>query len=186
VNSEKVCVAAFLFLAGWQISAQAAVIHNELIPADFPDLNTSAVIVEVSVGSNEIVGEVGTYPETLDTFVLDLRPGLRLDAITLHELGPHNGGQIGINVMYQDTNSHYSMSLADVGANILPLLELTWGPGYSSPIQNGVVEIALLNTLNRNFFRLDFHVSQVSIPPALWLFGSAVLGLIATARNRTA
>jgi hypothetical protein len=186
VNIGKLCLAALMFLLGWQISAQAAVTYNELIQADLPGLNAPGVILTLSPGSNEIVGEVGRYPETQDVFALDLRAGLRLDAITLLEFGPRNGGQIGFNLLYQNSNSHYAMSPADAGVNILPLLDLTWGPGYSSPIQNGLVEIALLNTLNRNFYRLELHLSHVSIPPALWLFGSGLLGLTAIARSKTA
>jgi hypothetical protein len=121
-----------------------------------------------------------------DTFALALRPGLRLDAITLHEFGPRNGGQIGFNLLYRNSNSHYAMTVTDVGFDILPSLDLTWRPGSASPIQNSLVEIALLNAQNRNFYRLDLDISRVSVPPALWLFGSGLLGLITIARHRPA
>jgi hypothetical protein len=179
-----VCLVTLTFLAGWQISANGAVIYDESIQGDLPGLNTPAVILAVSAGNNEIVGEVGTYPEMQDTFALDLRRGLRLEAITLHDFGPRNGGQIGFNLLYQNSNSHYAMTVTDTGFDILPSLDLAWDPGYASPIQNALVEIALLNTLNRNFYHLEFDISQVQVPPALWLFGSGLLGLIGIARNR--
>ena len=62
----------------WHSSASGAIVYDELISGDLPDLNVVTHILEVGAGSNEILGELGVYPDTADSVFVDLRDGFRL------------------------------------------------------------------------------------------------------------
>ena len=99
---------------------------------------------------------------------------------------PENGYNIGLNLHYADSLGHLSINQAYLGVDILPLLNTLWGPGFSSPIENDIIKISLLQTLSRNAYGFDIVVSQVPTPPAAWLFGSGLLGLLVTGRRKKA
>jgi len=171
----------------WHSSASAAIVYDELISGDLPDLNVVTDILEVGVGSNEILGELGVYSDTVDSLYLDLRGGFRLDAIVVTNFPvPANGYKIGFNLLNADSLRHLSINQVHLGVDILPLLNLIWGPDSSLPIENDIIEISLLQTLSRNTYGFDVVVSQVPIPPAIWLFGFGLLGLIGIARRKKA
>ena len=160
-------------------SAHALLVYDELVSGDLPDLNMPIPVFVASVGGNEVYGEFGLYPDTANSFVIDLRGGFRLDSIMLTRFPvPTNGYALGFNILYADSVHHLSLEPVHLGMDILPLLNLTTGPGIPLPLENDLIGIALLQTLSRDAYCFDFVVSQVPMPPALWLFLSGILGLI--------
>jgi len=171
----------------WHSSASGAIVYDELISGDLPDLNVVTHILEVGVGSNEILGELGVYPDTTDSVFVDLRDGFRLESIVVTKFPvPANGYKIGFNLLYADSLRHLSINQVHLGVDILPLLNPLWGPGFSLPIENDIIEISLLQTLSGNTYGFNFVTSQVPIPAAVWLFGFGLLGLIGIARRKKA
>ena len=178
---------SILLVMCWHSSVNAVIVYDELASGDLPGLNAAILILEVGAGSNEINGELGLYPDTADSFSIDLRNGFRLDSIILTKCPvPENGYNIGLNLHYADSLQHLSVNQDDLGVDILPLLNTLWGPGFSSPIENDIIEISLLQTLSRNAYGFDFVVSHVPTPPAAWLFGSGLLGFIGIGRRKKA
>lgn len=168
-------------------SVNAAIVYDELISGDLPDLNAGTLILKVGVGSNEVMGGLGVYPDTADSFFIDLRGGFRLDSIVVTEFPePANGYQIGFNLHYADSLRHLSIDEVHLGIDILPLLNPLWGTGFSLPPGNDIVEIHLLQTLSRNAYGFDFVVSQapVPLPSALFLLVSGILGLVCAGSTR--
>jgi hypothetical protein len=171
----------------WHSSVNAVIVYDELTSGDLPGLNAEILILAVGVGSNEIIGELGENPDTADSFYIDLRDGFRLDSIVVTKFPvPENGYKIGLNLHYADSLRHLSINQVYLGVDILPLLNPLWGPGFSVPIENDIIEISLLQTLSRNAYGFDIVVSQVPIPPAVWLFGSGLIGLVGIARRKKA
>ena len=166
-------------------SVHALLVYDESLDGDLPGLNTAIPVFAVDVGSNELFGELGLYPDTADSFVIDFRGGFRLDSILLTRFPvPTNGYALGFNILYAGSVQHLSVGPAHLGIDILPLLMLTTGSGYSLPLENDIIGIALLQTLSRDAYGFDFVVSQVPMPPALWLFLSGILGLICVGSRR--
>jgi hypothetical protein len=160
-------------------SVGAAIVYDELISGDLPGLNAVMPVLDVGAGSNEVLGELGVYPDTADSFIVDLRGGFRLDSIVVTGFPvPANGYKIGFNLLYADSLRYLSIDQVHLGVDILPLLDPLWGPGFSLPLENDIIEISLLQTLSRNAYGFDFVVSRVPLPPALWLFLSGLMGLI--------
>jgi len=166
----------------WYSDAYAALLHDEMISGDLPGLNEVLPVFEVGVGSNVILGELGGYPETADSFFIDLRNGFRLDAIIVTRFpAPENGFEIGFNLLYADSLRHLGIHDVHLGVDILPLLSALWGPGYSLPLENDIIGISLLQFTSRNAYGFDFVVSiesPVPLPSSLLLFLSGITGLL--------
>lgn len=175
-----------ILAACWHSSVSAAPVYDEFVSGDLPDLNAVIPVHEVGIGSNEVSGMLGVYPDTADSFFLDLRDGFRLDSIVVTRFPvPANGYKIGFNLLYADSLRHLSIDQGHLGVDILPLLRPLWGPGVSLPIENDIIEISLLRTLSRNAYGFDFVVSQVPLPSALLLFLSGIMGLIYSGTTHT-
>lgn len=162
-----------------QTPVYAAIVYDEFISGDLPDSNTATPVLAVGAGSNEITGELGINPDTSDSFFIDLRNGFRLDSIIVTKFPVSaNGYQIGFNLLYANSLYYLNIDQAQSGVDILPLLNPLWGPGFSLPLQNDIVEIILISTLSRNAYGLDFVVSQTPLPSALILLLSGMFTLV--------
>ena len=61
---------SMLLVMCWHSFVNAAIVYDELTSGDLPSLNAEMLILEVGIGSNEVKGEIGAYPDTADSFYI--------------------------------------------------------------------------------------------------------------------
>jgi len=190
-------LAAFLV---WSMgTASAAVIYDELVSGDLDAIGSTNV--NLVLGVNEILGSIpGTPPEDADRIKFTQVPNLVVDSIVLTFTSPFDpvglGTQFSLDLHNDqanlfDDNFNTATSGAPISASFFdsfgpetgPLATAVFGAIWDFQISPGTV-------YPFQDWKLTINTSQgsvgvVPVPAAVWLFGSALLGLAGIRRKTT-
>jgi hypothetical protein len=173
-----------------------ATTYSEAVDGDLSGDRLAPTTLQLSPGSNTVSGTFGVSPipgvADLDYLTVIVSPGSRLTQLTL--LGLNQGGsnsflgvQAGPIMTLAPTSFDPSPLLGwshifknQEGTDLLPALALDSGLDAGSY----TFWINETDTSATWSYELDFRVTTVPVPGALWMFMSAIGGL-AVARRRT-
>lgn len=191
--------------------SSATVIYDEAALGDLSNDPLAPTSLTFGVGSNEISGTVvtsnDTSNDTRDYFTFTIGDGLVLDSIDLVSYfdvdgNPADDGFTAINAGTTTTQPGMGSVDADflggahVGADQLPgaggslAADLARaeniGTTFDFPLTAGDYSFLIQQTGPENTgYTLDFVVSPVPLPAAVWLFVSGLLGLFGVKRMRS-
>jgi len=188
--NTRLLVTTFTFVYSLFITIQthAAVVQydesfdGDLVPPQF--------IGTFDVGINTVTGS-SSWPDAgdldIDTFEFDVPAGLVITSGQL-SFSFTSSGQISFGLIYLDTLSNFGFLIVD-SSDTSPITL------YASDMPLGSGSYRMLHPENARKspgssltydYTLQFEVSAVPVPAAVWLFGSGLLGLIGIPRRKKA
>jgi hypothetical protein len=192
-------MAAAAVLVSSMGTASAAIIYDESVSGDLDAIGSTNV--NLGLGVNEILGSIpGTPPADSDRIKFTQVPNLIVDSIVLSFTSPFDPYPVGTVFSLDlhndqanlfDDNFNTAASGADISASFYdsfgpetgPLTQIVYGaiwdfqisPGTVYPFQDWKLTINTSGSL-----------PAVPVPAALWLFGTALIGLVGFGKRRKA
>ena len=195
VISKNITLAImFAFTLTWGGWVNAAVVYDESVSGDFAESSSETVLLNTT-GINSVLG-TGCWSDSctrdVDDFLFSIAPGLQLDSITFDVLNyTDSGTTTDQRTFYWLQDGGYSgTELAGQGIDILgsfpvslfaAALPLTTNNSVYAFNQSGFNLTGDGGTWD---YEIQFLMSPVPVPAAVWLFGTAVAGLIGFSRRR--
>jgi len=193
----KLCSAIALAMA-CSLSAQAAVVYDESVSGDLSSDNLNPTAIILAAGDNIISGSVVAAPGDRDFWTVTIASGQSLDAIIFDEFNSaEDRSFFAVEIGNQITALNSAASLlgsalvgAGVGASqgddILDNLGAApfGGAGFTGSLGPGTYTFWFQETAASVDYSLNFQVSEVPVPAAVWLFGSALVGLAGVKRRK--
>lgn len=175
--------------AAWDEGVDGELSADAAAPTAISIVSGSNIII----GANSIQGSLGR-----DIFEITLASGQQLDSIILDAYtGPAGGGsffavQAGSGISTGSAAAQLGQALIgtasgnSVGDNVLDDLGLAGfgGSGFTGSLTAGTYTFWFQETAGLTEYQFDLQVSEVPLPAAAWLFGSALLGLMGVARRK--
>lgn len=186
------------FIAALTLGNMTWAAHIEVNDGDLSNDSGSPTLVSLVNGSNTVSGsaQAGSDP---DFFAIVLGANQQLDALVLTSYaGPAGGNgsflavQSGLSINTGSAGAHLGNELIgklpglSQGDNILPELGTPrfGGSGFTGALTAGAYTFWIQETAGTVDYTFDLQVSQVPLPAAVWLFGTALLGLIGIGRRK--
>jgi hypothetical protein len=193
---RKIIISALLLMLSSQ--AHSAVLYDESMSGDLGVIPGAAFAL--ALGSNQVLGSwPGTPPADSDIFNVSLTAGLKIDSISVSYDSLANGEQITTSLRFASAN------LFDDNFH-----DYTSGSGHSAsfmdttPAETGALDTTLAGSLwefalnagtlfSATSWSVDIVTSQnvtapppsaVPVPAALWLFASALIGMVGFGKRR--
>lgn len=189
---------AIMLAMATSLSAQAAVVYDESISGDLSSDNLNPTSISLSAGDNIISGNVIAAPGDRDFWTVTIANDQSLDAIILDQFvttedrsffAVEQGPQI---TAINSAATYLGSALVGAGAgasqgdDILDDLggAIFGGSGFIGALGPGTYTFWFQETAAEVDYSLNFQVSQVPVPAAAWLFGSALVGLAGVKRKQ--
>ena len=190
VSSIALCLLTCAF------PASGATVWDESVSGDLASDPATPTAVSFVTGSNVVVGDVNATSDIRDYFTFTIGSDQTLSAVTLLSYE----GNLGFTAMNVGSSSfipgfttmldflggtHTDASL--IGELLLPLLGSgsLGGAGFTPPLGPGTYSYVIQQTSGElTSYALDFEVSPVPAPAAVWLLGSALIGVAGWRRFR--
>jgi hypothetical protein len=197
-------LAGLLVLAA-PAAANAQTAYDEAVSGDLSNLGSSPTAISLGLGSNLVLGTTGRSGGVIDRdyFTFTLPAGWQLDTITvlpgtqalgisqLSFIGVQAGTQVTVNPTGNSPAGllgYWHFGENDIGFDILGVMGVAPGAlGFQGALPAGSYAFWVQDSATGvASYRLDFGVSAVPEPAALWLLsaGLGALGLRAAAQRR--
>lgn len=196
----KFCFKVVALVAALSASQAATAAYVESVSGDLSNDATAPTGLTVSAGSNVVTGSTITSPFDRDIFSFTLAANQQLDSIVLNSYtGPAGGNgsffavQSGSGINTGNAGAHLGNELIGQAVGIqqgddvlddMGTPRFGSSPGFTGALGPGTYTFWIQETAGPLAYSLDFQVSEVPLPAAAWLFGSALLGLGALKRRR--
>jgi hypothetical protein len=190
--------ASFLVAVGFSGLAGAATVWDESVDGNLSTDPAAPTGIAFSAGNNVIIGTIGGPGNVGDYITFSFGPDQGLVGLVLLEFESSMGDERGFNALNLGPTSFIPspatqdnflggnhVNAFEVGTDLLPGLANTplVGTGFSIPLGEGTYSYLIQQTgSDPTNYSLEFQV--VPVPAAVWLFGSALLGLGGLARRR--
>ncbi len=202
IKMKKIILLFFILCSFSLNSAQAATVVSESsFSGGFDAFTTFPRTFGLDSGTNTVSGSLaGTCVSgncnsadpgtgnTQDTFNIEIAPGFKLDSLfvtTSNVTGP-----IDFSASFSLRNAVFSPTPTTIFDPFLPLNSTTVNL-VTSAVSPGIYSVSMFgqqSIFSGGDFALDysinFGVSAVPVPAAVWLFGSGLIGLISIARRK--
>lgn len=197
---KNMATAALALLA---LPAGATTVWDESVSGDLSSDPLAPTALGFGVGVNSISGTVTAAGDTRDYITFSIAPGTRLTGITLtswFDVGSGGTGNRGFAHLDDGSTSVVPsgataleflggahVDTVDIGADFLAILAAAaqGGTGFATPLSPGDYTFNIQQTSAiLTGYSLDFEVSAVPVPGAVWLLASGLLGLAGLRRSR--
>jgi len=200
VISKNITLAiVYAFTLTWGGWVNAAVVYDESVSGDFAESDSETIVLNTT-GINSVLG-TGCYFSSgacsrpdVDDFLFSIAPGLQVDSITFDVLNYTDSGTT------TDQRTFYWLQDGGYGAAGTDLVGQSIDILGSFPVSLFAAALPLTSNnsvyaFNQSGFNLtgdggtwdyeiQFSVSPVPVPAAVWLFGTALVGLVGFSKRR--
>lgn len=195
----KILTYALLTCLTLTSTVHAAVVYDEATDGDLSSNNLSPTVLTFTAGENVVAGIMGRSNGVVDRdfFSFTLQPGLSLTSLSLDKfVSTEDVSFLAIEAGPALTNmTNPAADLSLLGSALIGTgagkstsedvlddlgLALTAGQGFSPPLAAGTYTMWFQETATSVQYELNFHVSQVPLPPTAWTFVAGLCGIFLT------